>query len=59
MVDVEYVYECRNSSTGKEPGDIKRFIVTSAEDKENFSKSGTIPVSSKREVLTVDINIRF
>jgi glutathione synthase/RimK-type ligase-like ATP-grasp enzyme len=34
LVNVEYIYECRNKSS-----------VTSAEDKENFSKSGTIPVS--------------
>jgi len=44
LVNVEYIYECRNLSIGKESIDIKRFIVTSAEDKENFSKSGTIPV---------------
>jgi hypothetical protein len=42
LVNIEYIYECRN---GKEPVDIKRFLVTSAEDKENFSKSGTIPIS--------------
>jgi hypothetical protein len=47
LVNVEYIYEYRNSSIGKEPGDIKRYIVTSAEDKENFSKSGTIPVSGE------------
>lgn len=41
LVNVEYIYECRN----KESIDIKRFLVTSAEDKENFSKSGTIPVA--------------
>jgi hypothetical protein len=45
LVNVEYIYECRNISIEKEPVDIKRFLVTSAEDKENFSKSGTIPVS--------------
>jgi hypothetical protein len=32
---------------GKEPIDVKRYLVTSAEDKENFSKSGTIPVSGE------------
>ncbi len=45
LVNVEYIYECRNISSEKNPVDIKQFIVTSAEDKENFSKSGTIPVS--------------
>jgi hypothetical protein len=45
LVNIEYIYECRNLSIGKEPVDIKRFLVTSAEDKENFSKSGTIPIS--------------
>ncbi|UJR16362.1 hypothetical protein I4U23_003265 [Adineta vaga] len=45
LVNVDYIHECRKSEVGKEPSDIKRFIVTSAEDKENFSKTGTIPVS--------------
>ncbi|CAF1124393.1 unnamed protein product [Adineta steineri] len=45
LLNVEYIYECRNLSIEKEPPNIKRFIVTSAEDKENFSKTGTIPVS--------------
>jgi hypothetical protein len=45
LINVEYIYECRNILPGKEPVDIKQFIVTSAEDKENFSKNGTIPVS--------------
>lgn len=46
MVNIEYIYECQNLSIGKEPIDVKKFIVTSAEDKENFSKNGTISVSS-------------
>jgi 2-phosphoglycerate kinase len=47
LVNVEYIYECRD----KEFSDIKRFLITSAEDKENFSKSGTIPVSGKEFYL--------
>ncbi|CAF0838136.1 unnamed protein product [Rotaria sp. Silwood1] len=45
LVNVEYIYEYRKLSNETQSIDIKRFIVTSAEDKENFSKSGTIPVS--------------
>lgn len=45
LVNVDYIHEYRQSTTGKESIDIKRFIVTSAEDKENFSKTGTIPVA--------------
>ncbi|CAF2909010.1 unnamed protein product [Rotaria sp. Silwood2] len=45
LVNVEYIYEYRKSSNETASIDIKRFIVTSAEDKENFSKSGTIPVT--------------
>ena len=45
LVNVAYVYECQKWQPEKEPIDVKRFMVTSAEDKENFSKTGTIPVS--------------
>ncbi|CAF1006245.1 unnamed protein product [Adineta ricciae] len=45
LVNVDYIHEYRKSTIGKESIDIKRFIVTSAEDKENFSKTGTIPVA--------------
>lgn len=48
LVNIKYIYECRNSSNQQEPIDIKRFIVTSAEDKENFAKTGTIPVTGKK-----------
>ncbi|CAF4031559.1 unnamed protein product [Rotaria sp. Silwood2] len=45
LVNVEYIYEYRNSSKENQSVNIKRFIVTSVEDKENFSKSGTILVT--------------
>ncbi|CAF3743237.1 unnamed protein product [Rotaria sp. Silwood1] len=45
LINVEYIYEYRNLSKENQSIDIKQFIVTSAEDKENFSKSGTIPVT--------------
>ena len=44
LVNVQYINEYRNRSQGKESIDIKRFFVTSAEDKDNFSKTGTIPM---------------
>lgn len=45
LLNVDYIHECRTAPAGKESLDIKRFIVTSAEEKENFSKTGTIPVA--------------
>ncbi|CAF4227906.1 unnamed protein product [Rotaria sp. Silwood2] len=51
LVNIEYIYEYRNSSKENQTVDIKRFIVTSAEDKEKFSKSGTIPVTGVENFL--------
>ncbi|CAF5113847.1 unnamed protein product, partial [Rotaria sp. Silwood1] len=45
LVTIEYSYEYRKLFNETQVIDIKRFIVTSAEDKENFSKSGTISVT--------------
>jgi len=42
LVHIEYINECRS---GADSVDIKKHIVTSAEDRENFAKSGTIAVS--------------
>ncbi|CAF3823809.1 unnamed protein product [Rotaria sp. Silwood1] len=44
LVTIEYSYEYRKLFNETQVIDIKRFIVTSAEDKENFSKSGTISI---------------
>lgn len=50
LLNVEYIHQYRQqSAAGKESLDIKRFIVTSAEEKENFAKCGTIPVSGSFE----------
>ncbi|CAF0923046.1 unnamed protein product [Rotaria sordida] len=45
LVNVEYIYEYRKLPNENNSIDIKRFIITSAEDKENFSKSGTISIT--------------
>ena len=42
VVDVEYVYRCRCLSSGQTPIDISKFVIKSAEDQENFTKTGTI-----------------
>ena len=58
LLNVEYIHQYRQqSATGKESLDIKRFIVTSAEEKENFTKSGTIPVSGSVSVGNKPVKI--
>ncbi len=42
VVNVKYVYECRCLPLGQTPIDISKFIIKSAEDQENFTKTGTI-----------------
>lgn len=48
LLDVEYIHQYRQQTVAaRESLDIKRYIVTSAEDKENFAKSGMIPVAGE------------
>ncbi|CAF3946991.1 unnamed protein product, partial [Rotaria sordida] len=42
IVNVEYVYRCRCLPPGQTSIDISKFIIKSAEDQENFTKTGTI-----------------
>jgi hypothetical protein len=42
VVNVQYIYECRSLLPGQTPVDISKFIIKSAEDQENFIKTGTI-----------------
>jgi hypothetical protein len=42
VVNVEYVYKCRCLPPGQTPIDMSKFIIKSAEDQENFTKTGTI-----------------
>lgn len=42
LVNVEYVYKCRCLLPDQTPIDINKFIIKSAEDQENFTKTGTI-----------------
>ncbi|CAF1295428.1 unnamed protein product [Rotaria sordida] len=45
LINIEYVYEYQRLQPGQTPIDISKFIIKSIEDQENFSKTGTIPVT--------------
>ncbi|CAF4583506.1 unnamed protein product, partial [Rotaria magnacalcarata] len=47
LVNVEYIYAYRDASKENQSIDLKRFLVTSAEDKENFLKNGSLPVTGE------------
>ncbi|CAF1609985.1 unnamed protein product [Rotaria magnacalcarata] len=48
VVNVEYVHKCRCLLPGQTPIDISKFIIKSAEDQENFIKTGTISMGGIR-----------
>ncbi|CAF4077169.1 unnamed protein product [Rotaria sp. Silwood2] len=52
LVNVQYVYECRCLPLGQTPIDISKFIIKSAEDQENFRKTGTISIEESRANVT-------
>ena len=52
VVNVAYVYECRCLPPGQTPIDVNKFIIKSAEDQENFIKTGTISVGESRANVT-------
>ncbi|CAF4460822.1 unnamed protein product [Rotaria socialis] len=52
VVNVEYVHKCRCLRPGQTPIDISKFIIKSAEDQENFIKTGTISMQETRVNVT-------
>ncbi|CAF3765986.1 unnamed protein product [Rotaria sp. Silwood1] len=52
VINVQYVYECRSLPPGQTPIDINKFIMKSAEDQENFIKTGTISMGESRANVT-------
>ncbi|CAF3846495.1 unnamed protein product [Rotaria sp. Silwood1] len=48
LINVEYVYEYRRLQLGQPSIDITKFIITSVDEQENFTKTGTIVVTGVR-----------
>ncbi|CAF2163335.1 unnamed protein product [Rotaria magnacalcarata] len=57
VVNVEYVHKCRCLRPGQTPIDISKFIIKSAEDQENFVKTGTISMGGIRCSLETRTNV--
>lgn len=57
VVNVEYVYKCRCLLPGQTPIDISKFIIKSAEDQENFIKTGTISTGGIHNSLKPRTNV--
>ena len=51
LIDVDYVYQYRSSSSRQMSIDINKFLIKSSEDQENFAKTGTITVAGSIELI--------